>query len=238
MLGLLYKTFYQMRLSLIVYLILNLVIGATCIIMCKTVEAPEDITFFILISLVLYFSSFVLAGSGVNEAFRLDEKHQWCSFVFSVPHGASYQIITKFIFQFVTFIVTFLICLASALCCEHFIETDMSIICKMLIMLLDIRIILSAIELPFVVRFGAAKGLTIKGIIIAILFFTACVYGLFGDISFLLGDDSAERMLKWMLELNINTACIKMCLGAAAAFLISCFISIKLYRKGAENYSE
>ncbi len=238
MLGLLYKTFYQMRLSIIVYLVLDLAIGAACIVMCKTVEAPEDLAFFILISLALYFSSFVLVGSSVNEAFRLDEKHQWCSFVLSVSHGASYQIITKFIFQLVTLIVAFIICLSAVFCCEHFTKTDLSVMRKILIIMLDIRIILSAIELPFVVRFGAAKGITIKGIIISILIFAACVYGLFGDISFLLGDDVAEKFLKWILELNIKTACIKLSLGAAAAFLISCFISMKLYRKGAENYSE
>ena len=101
------------------------------------------------------------------------------------------------------------------------------------------RLLLSAIEIPFVIRFGSKKGMSIKGLMIGFIIFLVMIYFMFGDISWLINSDAPiKAFIEWLKIGKIILALSLLPFFSMAAYWLSCKISVRVFRKGAENYEE
>lgn len=175
--------------------------------------------------------------SFMNEQFfRRDEKSCWLSFASSAPQSLKGQIEGKYILLlymkvqtlFIFFVADNVAALVSG--SSHVLSVALIMFCVMLIA--------DAVEIPFMIRFGAEKGLAIKCAGIGAAAFIIGVYLLFGDISFLLKDDFIEAVIEMFSGGVALWAISLLPYAAAAAYYISYKISVRLYRKGAENYEQ
>ncbi|MBP5605187.1 MAG: hypothetical protein J6X60_06560, partial [Ruminiclostridium sp.] len=58
-----------------------------------------------------------------------------------------------------------------------------------LVMIFCWRMLVSAVEIPFMIRFGSEHGMQIKGAVMASILMLGIIYFLFGDISWMLVDE-------------------------------------------------
>ncbi len=169
------------------------------------------------------------------EILRRDESRLWRGFAASAPAAQKGLVAEKYLFLllfglaplFLCFIVSTLLPLISGDLSASILMSCFLLFCLYLLM--------NAIEVPFMIRFGAEKGLAIKCALAGVLLCIAAVYLLFGDISFLLGDDPIEGFLKLMNSSAGLWVTAALPVVSFAAYLLSFWISVKLYRKGAEN---
>ena len=64
------------------------------------------------------------------------------------------------------------------------------------------------------------------------------IYALFGDITFLFGDDPVAAITEFLTSGNALLVLSLIPAASVLLYYISYLISLKLYRKGAENYEQ
>ena len=239
MLGLLYKNFrisfasflFNMTVTLVcvAIMIISSILDGTDLI----TENGGDLMFFIL-----YYFVFMLVSLTSNLLFESEESKACCAFAMSTPQGGKgfieskyWYILMQYLFMlfiaFLTDTVTFAI-LGGAF--------SASIV---LVMIFCWRLLLAAIEIPFVIRFGSQKGIAIKGLVITFVIILGMLYLMFGDISWLINsDDPLKALMDWLKSGKIILPISLFPFVSASAYWLSCKISIKVFRKGAENYEQ
>ena len=98
-----------------------------------------------------------------------------------------------------------------------------------------ISLILNSFDYPFYFRFGSENGSRIKAASILFVIILVLIYGLFGDVSFLFGDSSAQDLYNFMKSPPIKLMTWLIPTISVALFVISYIVSLSLCRKGIER---
>ena len=233
--GLLYKDLLLSRLYFGMILVLQLCSMLACHLFCERMGgSPEDVY---LIKCVILYAPFFLASFVNGDIFKSDERRIWCHFVISSPQSARGQILCKYTMLCLINLTLLVLGLLTDLMSCKMLGTSDASAWKILIVFFAMNTILNAVEVPFMIRFGTSKGMTIKGTLFGIIFGAAYICFLFADLSFI----REHNIMDWLLELvttgpDMTKICIWICIIAAVLYAISYFISTLLYRAGVEEY--
>lgn len=239
MLGLLYKNFRIHFSFFLLIVIITLVCSAIAIIVSISVGTEGMIGGNgVLLLFVLYYFAFMLSSLTSNQLFEADENKTASAFAISLPQCGKGHIESKYWYILIQYFITLFITYLTDTVTFGILGGAFSAAMP-LVIIFCWRLLLSAIEIPFVIRFGSQKGIAIKGMIITFVIILGILYIMFGDISWLIySDDPLEALMDW-----INTGKILFPISlfpfiSVAAYWLSCQISIKVFRKGAEGYEQ
>lgn len=170
-----------------------------------------------------------------TDYFRIDEKLTTACFLCSTPKSVKAQVAAKYFF-----ILIVGLCILSADFVVDYVLmliTRGAVSCMMVNFLMFCFLLLTnAIEMPFFFRFGAAKGAVIKGAVFGSVMILLVIYGLFGDISFFLGDDPLGAFIEFMSGDGPMWAMALTPYVCVSLYYQSYHLSVKLWRKGVTSY--
>ncbi len=229
--GLLYNQLFTFRLPL------GAIFGSQIFAMFVAIAGGNDFStqFGMGICMIAPYIIFLLTNS---ELFHYDEGEKWCCFAVSTPQSFKGQVAAKYLFSLginVLTLLTSLICcgILSAVSGENLISNM-----RMGLLFFGITVTLNAFEFPFYFRFGSEHGSQIKAVSIGIVLLAVCIYGLFGDISFLFSDTIVEDLLNLFNGTAFRTMSTFLPAISVALLFLSFLISVPLYRKGIECYEK
>lgn len=242
--GLLYKECKQNRL----YLLLTAAAAVAAIFLpvalCFADEIEPMESFKLLLSegetirLLFLLLGFVAVGMMQGLTMMGDDTKKWALFTASNPKGVSGFVYTKYLLVFAMSGIMLIGCYSA----EQAFSTlgycvaglDAMPIMSFAILLFYAQLLLRAVELPFLIRFGVRTGSMIKVITLVaavILFILLTLFGLM-DGFFIVLNDLISGQMNDALSLAISA----MPFAAVGAYYLSYRISCKLYMKGAEYY--
>ncbi len=236
------------------YTILAPIIGAQ-----NVTSGVEDITNYNIICLVCYGMNLFFAFMVQNEMHKGDEKRLPVCFAIASPAGVKGYVKSKYLSNLllpfgIMCISLFTDMIAGAIVDlqiekieqTSFInmeEAEPTSFISMIMLLFQVIILLNAIELPFMIRFGVKKGANLKAAFFISILAAAGIYFLFGDISmfgsmddfmqFLLDVSNGKRGGTTMLAISAL-----MPLVTLALYYLSYLLSCKLYLKGVEQLEQ
>lgn len=229
--GLLYNQLFTFRLPL------GVIFGSQIFAMFVAIAGGDDFStqFGMGICMIAPYIIFLLTNS---ELFHYDEREKWCCFAVSTPQSFKGQVAAKYLFSLGLNIATLL---TSLICCGILLAvTGENLISNMRMGLLffGLTVTFNAFEFPFYFRFGSEHGSQIKAVSIGIVLLALCIYGLFGDISFLLSDTIVEDFIAIMDGTFFRTFSVVLPGISVVLLFLSFLISTPLYRKGIECYEK
>lgn len=233
--GLLYKNFLLYRVDLIVIGCIQFIVSVTAILLAAGNFPPEEKLFF---SMALYFCVFLTSGLFEQQLFAPDETRVTSSFIISAPGGAKGHVESKYYTILIINLLILACCFLTDAAACVISGTNAYSVGAMCMLFFCINLIFSAFSTPFYIRFGSVYGNGAKFGTIGVLVLVVGIYALFGDISFLLGDDPLSAITEFVTSGN---ALLVLSLFPAASVLLyyaSYRLSLKLYRKGAESYEQ
>ncbi len=244
--GLLYKNFRLNLASMIFSLITAAFCCLTMLLVClfafvlpgKTPEADDmqSLTFGFA---ACYFLAFWLPSMASSTLFQVDESKTCCAFAMSLPQGAKGHVEAKYYYILILnlsiMFITFVSDTVTAMMTGGMTDNTLVIV-----LLFALVLLLSAIEIPFMIRFGSQRGMAIKGAVVGGIIIFALLYLLFGDMSWLLESDNdpLTALMEWLQSGDMVFWLSLFPYVSVIAYYLSCRISVKIYRKGAENYEQ
>ena len=245
MLGFLYKDIITNKKNLLILLLVLLVINSF-VFMIFVGDNPEaTISGMRILFKIMIFSfsafSFFISGAMSSNYFKTDERKKWGYYVVSTPRGALKQIISKYILVLIVAGFTYAIPLIiNIIARKIFPKYDIPNVSGAILIFLFIMLFLRAVETPFIVGLGQKAGEKVKAAIMIGMILAAAIYLMFADISWM---GSSDQVLEKIFDLinKIRFTDIirswggKLVLLSLPLYLISCFISIKLYVYGIER---
>lgn len=235
MAGLLYKEFVLCKKALLILLGVAAVATAY-MIFNSIISDDEELT---IIYAVLYFIVFFVAGFAQSEMFTRDENAKWSSFVISTPKAAKGQVQCKYYAALILniFVVSWAYLLDSVTA-----ALGSGSLTMVIFVLFCGQLLINALEFPFSIRFGSKRGSNIKLGIIMAVFLAFIIYGLFGDISFIMTDDFPQKLATFLTGEGLSSVLLWIVgvlpFAAYGLYYLSCKLSEKLYLKGVECYDE
>lgn len=237
MVGLLYKEFIQNRRNLAL-------IGGTLMIFSSIMFIPEPEGFeeiWTLLGLIVYVPIFALTGDMFQSSiFESDESKKWAYFIASSPMTVKGQVGSKYWFTLLTSYAVLVWCaVCDAISCA--VHDNPNSMISLIVMLFFIQIMMRAVEMPFIIRFGSKIGAVYKGIVFSVLIFAVIVYLLFGDLSKF---GSVENFYSWFFKMMSGGSNGMLIFSAALPYVsvglyyLSYRLSCGFYMKGAENYDK
>ena len=231
--GLLYKECFLLKSGLIFAAICQMFISGICVFLAMS-RLNMELTV-ILMAACFYLSSLIL--SLVNQQlFVQDENRPWSVFVSSTPQNATGQVACKY----------YMILIENLLLLLCWYLTDIIVVCvtsdtessAMIagLLIFCIRILMYAVEIPFIMRFGSGVGSAVKGAAAAVFILIVLCYFMFGDISFLFGEDPIAAFYEFVSSGNVIWIAAVIPYAAAGVYYLSYCISVKLYKEA--DYSE
>ena len=203
--------------------------------------------------LMLLVGAFVV-GFLTTLNFEKDESQRWFSAVSSTPKGYQGAVYARFVYIFMVCGLFFV----SQMFWEHAMATaayvlhgiEIPSITQTYMIVFFVQLILRALEMPFLYRFGAKQGATIKIYGIALVFLGIVVALLFIPLP-----DSMDELFETVMDTFIGilhgdpevtaqlTDGLLLAVGilpyfAVAAYAVSFVICRRIYRKGAELYEK
>ena len=240
--GLLYKNFYVNRSSLLFSLVTQLLCCAVILLVCFFQGGKpfldEGANEAVVIFSLLYYLGSMLPAMATSELFRTDEGKTACSFAMSVPTGAKGQVEAKYYYILIeNLLILFIGFITDTI---TMVLTDGTVyLTTVLFMIFCWRIWVSSFEIPFMIRFGSQRGLNIKGAVFGIIMMLGFIWFLFGDISFLMdNDDPISALMETLQNGDVVFWLSLFPYASIVAYYLSCKISVKIYRKGAESYEQ
>ena len=240
--GLLYKNWRQMFGNIMVILTTQVVCSITTILFAFFTSSGGELSndnaaFILFISAFMSFAIFFFIYLTYSDGlFAKDEKHSVTNFVISAPTGLAGQIRSKYYFIFAEFVaILFIQYITDVIVCG--IVNNSAVSASMLLMLIfSIMLIFTAVEIPFIVRFGSSHGIQVKGAVMAVIVLLIAIYFLFGDISIFDEPDILAALQEKLTDaVTLGTTAV-ICAAAIPLYYLSYRISVKLYMKGAECY--
>ena len=233
--GLLYKNFLLYRIELIVIGCIQLIASLTAIFLAAGNRISEYTT---VSYTVLYFCVFLLSGLFESMMFTPDENRVVSSFIISAPGGAKGHIQSKYYTNLIINLSLLTCCvMTDAFSCAISGTTDYSA-CVPCLFFFCMNLIFSAFSTPFYIRLGSVFGSGVKYGVLGVLLLVVVIYALFGDISFLLGDDPIAAITEFLTSGNAMLVLSLIPAASVLLYYVSYLISLRLYRKGAENYEQ
>ena len=151
---------------------------------------------FLLLTVLSTITVTITLGMFEQGMFNADELRRWQSYIASTPDGIRNHITSKYIFNISLSFITMTILLLTYGAAGAIGDFDIRASEVVLMLAIWTQIFITAIETPFIIRFGSKYGNYIRMILIALVTFAFIVYGLFGDVSVF---GSLEDFLKWVL---------------------------------------
>ena len=169
------------------------------------------------------------------ELFRFSENQKWRNFAISTPISVKGQVAVKYVFTIMIYAAILLFdvfgCFIATLMTGENQFTHM----QAGLIFFGISLILNSFDYPFYFRFGSENGSRIKAASILFVIILVLIYGLFGDVSFLFGDSSAQDLYNFMKSPPIKLMTWLIPTMSVALFVISYIVSLPLCRKGIER---
>lgn len=244
--GLLYKNFRNNLSSMIFSLVTAFLCCLTMILVCLfgfvlrgKVPEIEDANELTIGFGACYFLAFWLPSMASSTLFSVDESKTCCAFAMSLPQGAKGHVEAKYYYLLILNLSILFITFVCDTITTAMLGGAMSNT-TMLVFIFALSLLLSAIEVPFMIRFGSQRGLSIKGAVIGGVFIFAFLYILFGDITWLIENenDPIAALMEWLQSGDILFPLSLFPIVCIALYYLSCKISVKLFRKGAESYEQ
>ncbi len=232
---------------------------ASAIMLFYTILAPifgalnlssdyEDLTSYNLICFTCYGMNLFFAFFVQNEMHKGDEKRLPVCFAIASPVGVKGYVKSKYLSNLlipfgIMCISLFTDLIAVAIADLQMEEAEPTSFTSMIMLLFQVIILLNAIELPFMFRFGVKKGANLKAAFFISILAAAGIYFLFGDISmFGSMDDFMQFLLDVMNGKRGGTTLLAisalMPLVTLALYYLSYLLSCKLYLKGVEQLEQ
>lgn len=229
--GLLYNQFFTFRLPL------GAIFGSQIFAMLVALLGGNDysVQFGMNVCLIVPYIIFLLTNS---ELFHYDEREKWCCFAVSTPLSFKGQVAAKYLFSLGINVLTLLTAL---ICCgimSAFTGENLISMMRTGLVAFGLTITLNAFEFPFYFRFGSEHGSQIKAASIGVVLLAVCIYGLFGDISFLFSDTIVQDFINIMNGTFFRTFSAVIPAISVGLLFLSFWISTPLYRKGMECYEK
>ena len=183
--------------------------------------------------------SFTITGTISLNFMQTDERKKWGYYISAIKDGIKLQVAAKYLVVLINLMMTFVICFLVNYVC-HRISADVMRTDSFLLIMLCISLILRSIELPFIVSFGSKSGSMIKGSVMAGVMFIAVIYLLFGDISWIGSEDQIwDSFFRFIGRLDLKEVIRswtgKVLLAGIPLYILSYYISTKLYLKGIDR---
>lgn len=185
--------------------------------------------------LLMLFFGFVFAIGLEEYTFQGDDTKIWGSFVASNPKGIRGYIYTKYGLTLAMSVGYFALTAGLDFCLTRMVsviaQAELPIMGEVMALLLCIQLLYHAITIPFAVRFGAKRGNVIKLILLIIATIMVVVVGTMYPmetsefIDEIIHSEKLFDSLEWGLPII-----------AIVAYILSCLLSVKLYRKGVVQY--
>lgn len=243
MTGLIYKEWRQNRL----YIILTAVCGVTAgfipipmILLDGKGLQPLLEEQGVIVRVVALLLGFLGTGALQNLAVRGDDRKAWSVFIASSPELAEGFLRIKYEMIFAMSVVMMSACLffEQLLGAIVFDVTgkELTGISGVYMILVFLQLLLRAIDLPFIVRFGDKRGGMIKMISIVLLFIALTVVIMINP------GDIVVKLANW-IESGFDGDIVPFVIGvfpfaAIGAYFLSYRISCRIYMKGAEQYDK
>lgn len=229
--GLLYNQLLTFRLPL------GAIFGSQIFAMLVALLGGNDysVQFGMNVCLIVPYIIFLLTNS---ELFHYDEREKWCCFAVSTPPSFKGQVAAKYLFSLGINVLTLLTAL---ICCgimSAFTGENLISMMRTGLVAFGLTITLNAFEFPFYFRFGSEHGSQIKAASIGVVLLAVCIYGLFGDISFLFSDTIVQDFINIMNGTFFRTFSAVIPAISVGLLFLSFWISTPLYRKGMECYEK
>ncbi len=250
MYGFLYRYFRVMRQMLIVFGFVILVTVFMPIFQALVWEAEElnNVMEHDMPCMLTYCVFMMLSYFMNDELHKADEKRLPVYFAVASPAGVKGYVKSKYIRTLLLPFIAMNVCLMTDLTAAAILDLRQDVNRATIFMgiytgLFMMFILLNAIELPFMIRFGVKKGANVKAVVFLSILAAAGIYFLFGDISmfgtmedfiwFLLDVMSGKRGGTTMLAISAL-----MPLVTLALYYLSYLLSCKLYLKGVEQLEQ
>jgi len=250
MYGFLYRNFRIMRQMLIMlsFVILFTVFMPIFQALVWEAEALNNVMEHDMPCMLTYFVLMMLSYFMNDELHKADEKRLPVYFAVASPAGVKGYVKSKYITTLLLPFIAMNVCLITDLTAAAILDlrqdvnqatTFMGIYTGLFMMF----ILLSAIELPFMIRFGVKKGANVKAVIFLSILAAAGIYFLFGDISMF---GSMEDFIQFLLDVmngkrggtTLLAISALMPLVTLALYYLSYLLSCKLYLKGVEQLEQ
>ena len=229
--GLLYNQLLTFRLPL------GAIFGSQIFAMLVALLGGNDysVQFGMNVCLIVPYIIFLLTNS---ELFHYDEREKWCCFAVSTPLSFKGQVAAKYLFSLGINVLTLLTAL---ICCgilSAFTGENLISMMRTGLVAFGLTVTLNAFEFPFYFRFGSEHGSQIKAASIGVVLLAVCIYGRFGDISFLFSDTIVQDFINIMNGTFFRTFSAVIPAISVGLLFLSFWISTPLYRKGMECYEK
>ncbi len=208
----------------------------------------EDLTSYNIICLIGYGMNMFFAFFVQNEMHKGDEKRLPVCFAIASPVGVKGYVKSKYLSNLILpfglmCISLFTDLIAAAIADLQMEDAEPTSFISMIMMVFQVTILLNAIELPFMFRFGVKKGANLKAAFFISILAAAGIYFLFGDISmFGSMDDFMQFLLDVMNGKRGGTTMLAISallpLVTLALYYLSYLLSCKLYLKGVEQLEQ
>ena len=236
--GLLYKDFYQLRRDMYFVFGLQVVESIMCIISTFTIKQesdPESLCRLLSLSYILFLALGSLMSSGF---FSNDEKRPWSNFAISLPQTGKGQVAAKYYSVLIVNLMILFICFVTDTIVVALYGSTAVSGMMVGVLFFVTRILVNAIAIPFMLRFGATMGANVEAACVGIILILLGVYALFGDISFFLSDHILDALITFVTSGNVIWIVALLPYAAILAYYVSYRVSLKVYRKGAESYGQ
>lgn len=236
--GQIYKNLYICKSSIIFITVLGIICSGICVVTTALGSATPNynISEYTFLFVICYYFVFFTGGISLTTLFTCDERATWVSFSYSTPGSARCQVLAKYYTMLLVNVwITFICFISDSI--VGVISPEGSVLTAIFDIFV-ITVLYNAVTMPFFIRFGGDKGIATAGIAFGAVVFAVIVYFLFGDISFLYVDNPIAAIMEF---LSSDTMLFIIAILPYIAFLLyylSYRISLKLYRKGAEDYGQ
>lgn len=187
---------------------------------------------------LLEFCAFLLTNVINQHLFQADERRTWQYFALSTPQKEQGQIGSKYILVLLVNLVTLLWLLLLDCVFGHMAEKPGLSTSSALLLFFSLMLVMDAIEMPFVFRFGSTYGAKCKGYVLLGIFGVVAIYLLYGDISFLRTGDPLSAFLGKLQGGTLHRFLDLLPYIAVVLYFLSYCLSLKIMKKGIEAYEE
>lgn len=243
--GLLYKEFAVNRFNLL-YLFASIMTMSFLLLFVLLDDEPgglgETEQFLGLFGAFTYLIDFYMLNMFTTNFIQADEQKNPAYFSVTTPEGVNGVVWTKYVFVLLTAVFLMIWC--------FFLDSVISSLSGLAVnammlysILFYLHLFFSAVDLPFMFRFGAKAGSTYKGVMFIAALLGVVVYALFGDLTIFGSIDTFYDALFGFLSGESIPDGFWMVLGlfpfvSIGMYYASYKLSCKLYLKGVETYAK
>lgn len=187
-----------------------------------------------------------------RKVIKTDTGREWGYYSVTIPGSEKKSVAVKYMVLFIAYFISFVLCKLADIF-AGLITGEAIDLSAVILAIIFFQIFFSAIELPLGYRFGTDKGEGIKICLFLAIALIICIYLLFGNIEWLMGENGIVKEVMKAAEANQNVGdaiynefkgmiermqlwgiIVSSCLPHAAVicYYISYRISCKVYKKG------